>query len=159
MNLRPSKLCRVYVGDFFWSWILKGFIHVQIEKGKFCLSMATSCSGRQCTKKRHARAEQLFAHKTNCFLSLLLLMLSSSLLIACAQTKLLWLTPSNQSLVIVCTQATLLKVPIKNVKEISSASVEEHNKQTPRLRKYFGQISKNHSPLFPPWTQLFYYYF
>ena len=84
--------------------------------------MATSCSGRQCTKKRHARAEQLFAHKTNCFLSLLLLMLSLS----------------------------LLKVPIKNVKEISSASVEEHNKQTPRLRKYFGQISKNHTPLFPP---------
>ena len=22
------------VGDFSWSWILKGFIHVQIEKGK-----------------------------------------------------------------------------------------------------------------------------
>ena len=63
-----------------------------------------------------------FAHKTNCFLSLLLLLLSSS----------------------------LLKVPIKNVKEISSASVEEHNKQTPRLRQYFGQISKNHTPLFPP---------
>ena len=38
-----------------------------------------------------------FAHKTNCFLSLLLLLLSSS---------------------------SLLKVPIKNVKEISSASVE-----------------------------------
>ena len=37
-----------------------------------------------------------FAHKTNCFLSLLLLLLSSS----------------------------LLKVLIKNVKEISSASVE-----------------------------------
>ena len=42
MNLRPFKLCRVYleplyssnVGDFSWSWILKGFIHVQIEKGK-----------------------------------------------------------------------------------------------------------------------------
>ena len=48
------------------------------------------------TKKRHARAEQLFAHKTNCFLSLLLLLSSSS----------------------------LLKVPIKNVKEISLASAE-----------------------------------
>ena len=43
MNLRPFKLYRVYleplyssdVGDFSWSWILKGFIHVQIEKGKF----------------------------------------------------------------------------------------------------------------------------
>ena len=37
-----SKFYRVYleplnssnVGDFSWSWILKGFIHVQIEKGK-----------------------------------------------------------------------------------------------------------------------------
>ena len=36
MNLRPFKLYRVYleplnssnVGDFSWSWILKGFIHV-----------------------------------------------------------------------------------------------------------------------------------
>ena len=43
MNLRPFKLYRVYleplnssnVGDFSWSWILKGFIHVEIEKGKF----------------------------------------------------------------------------------------------------------------------------
>ena len=43
MNLRPFKLYRVYleplnssnVGDFSWSRILKGFIHVQIEKGKF----------------------------------------------------------------------------------------------------------------------------
>ena len=42
-NLRPFKLYRVYldplnssnVGDFSWSWILKGFIHVEIEKGKF----------------------------------------------------------------------------------------------------------------------------
>ena len=43
LNLRPFKLYRVYleplyssdVGDFSWSQILKGFIHVQIEKGKF----------------------------------------------------------------------------------------------------------------------------
>ena len=43
INLRPFKLYRVYleplnssyVGNFSWSWILKGFIHVQIEKGKF----------------------------------------------------------------------------------------------------------------------------
>ena len=43
MNLSPFKLYRVYleplyssdVGDFSWSRILKGFIHVQIEKGKF----------------------------------------------------------------------------------------------------------------------------
>ena len=43
MNLRPFKLYRVYlealnssnVGDFSWSWVLKGFIHVQREKGKF----------------------------------------------------------------------------------------------------------------------------
>ena len=43
MNLRPFKLYRVYleplnssnVGDFSWSLILKGFIYVQIEKGKF----------------------------------------------------------------------------------------------------------------------------
>ena len=43
VNLRPFKLYRVYleplnssnVGDFSWSWILKGFIHVQIEKGTF----------------------------------------------------------------------------------------------------------------------------
>ena len=41
-NLRPFKLYRVYlealnssnVGDFSWSLILKGFIYVQIEKGK-----------------------------------------------------------------------------------------------------------------------------
>ena len=41
--LRPFKLYRVYlepfnssyVGNFSRSWILKGFIHVQIEKGKF----------------------------------------------------------------------------------------------------------------------------
>ena len=42
-NLRLFKLYRVYLepfnssnaGDFSWSWVLKGFIHVQIEKGKF----------------------------------------------------------------------------------------------------------------------------
>ena len=43
VNLRPFKLYRVYleplnslnVGEFSWSWILKDFIHVQIEKGTF----------------------------------------------------------------------------------------------------------------------------
>ena len=43
VNLRPFKLYRVYleplnslnVGDISWSWIVKGFIHVQIEKGTF----------------------------------------------------------------------------------------------------------------------------
>ena len=43
MNLRPFKLYCVHlellnssnVGDFSWSSVLKGFIHVQIEKGKF----------------------------------------------------------------------------------------------------------------------------
>ena len=48
MNLRPFKLNRVYleplnssnVGDFSWSRILKGFIHVQIEKGKFVVVCA-----------------------------------------------------------------------------------------------------------------------
>ena len=42
-NLRPFKLYRVYleplnssnVGHFSWSWILKGFIHVQTEKRNF----------------------------------------------------------------------------------------------------------------------------
>ena len=42
INLRPFKLYRVYleplflsnIGDISWSWILKEFIHVQIEKGK-----------------------------------------------------------------------------------------------------------------------------
>ena len=34
MNVRPFKLYRVYlepsnVGDFSWSWIFKGFIHVR----------------------------------------------------------------------------------------------------------------------------------
>ena len=46
MNLRPFKLYRVYleplnssnVGDFSWSLILKGFIYVQIEKGKFVVA-------------------------------------------------------------------------------------------------------------------------
>ena len=43
MNLRSFKLNRVYldpvnmsnVGDFSWSWILKDFIQVQKEEGKF----------------------------------------------------------------------------------------------------------------------------
>ena len=78
MNLRPFKLYRVYLeplnssnkGDFSWSWILKGFIYVEI-----CRSMSTSSISRRigrfhveveqwtsknCTKKRDARAELLF---------------------------------------------------------------------------------------------------
>ena len=44
MNLRPFKLNHVYLdplnmpsntGDFSWSWILKDFIQVQKEEGKF----------------------------------------------------------------------------------------------------------------------------
>ena len=43
MNLRSFKLNRVYLdplkmsnaGDFSWSWILKDFIQVQKEVGKF----------------------------------------------------------------------------------------------------------------------------
>ena len=43
MNLRSFKLYRVYLdslslsngGDFSWSWILKEFIQVHKEKGKF----------------------------------------------------------------------------------------------------------------------------
>ena len=43
MNLRSFKLNRVYLdplnmsnaGDFSWCWILKDFIQVQIEEGKF----------------------------------------------------------------------------------------------------------------------------
>ena len=43
MNLRSFKLNRVYldplnmsnVGDFSWSWILKDFVQVQKEEGKF----------------------------------------------------------------------------------------------------------------------------
>ena len=43
MNLCSFKLNRVYLkplnmsnaGDFSWSWILKGFIQVQKEEGKF----------------------------------------------------------------------------------------------------------------------------
>ena len=67
-NLCPFKLYSVYweplnssnVGDFSWSWILKGFTHVQIEKGKFVVVLSTSFIKRrigrfyvvvmQCTK-------------------------------------------------------------------------------------------------------------
>ena len=43
INLRSFKLHRVYLdpfnmsnaGDFYWSWILKDFIQVQKEEGKF----------------------------------------------------------------------------------------------------------------------------
>ena len=83
MNLRSFKLNRVYldplnmpnVGDFSWSWILKDFIQVPKEEGKFVVVMSTSSIKRQIrrfhvvvvqwtsrkrTKKRNARAELLF---------------------------------------------------------------------------------------------------
>ena len=82
MNLRPFKLDRVYleplnssnVGDFSWSWILKGFIHVEIEKGKFVVVcprppynvalgahvVVVQWTSKKCTKKRDSRAELLF---------------------------------------------------------------------------------------------------
>ena len=101
-NLRPFKLYRVHleplnssnVGDFSWSWILKGFIHVQIEKGKFVVVCSRppynvalgaftsqSCSERQknVLKSMMHVQSSCFAHKTNCFLTLLLSS-SSSLL-------------------------------------------------------------------------------
>ena len=52
MNLRHFKLYRVYleplnssnvyVGDVSWSWILKGFIHIQIEKGNLSSTYLSS---------------------------------------------------------------------------------------------------------------------
>ena len=82
MNLHPFKLYRVYleqlnssnVGDFSWSWILKGFIHVQIEKGNLLSYVhvlyktshwevsrrSRAVDVQKCTKKRDARAELLF---------------------------------------------------------------------------------------------------
>ena len=82
------------MGDFSWSWIFKGFIHVQIEEGKFVVVCprppqnvalggftSWSCSGRQRNVLESVVHVQnsCFAYKTNCFLTLLLLM-SSSLL-------------------------------------------------------------------------------
>ena len=83
MNLRSFKLNRVYLdplnmsnaGDFSWSWILKDFIQVQKQEGKFVVVLFTSSIKRQIrrfhvvivqwtsrkwTKKRGARAELLF---------------------------------------------------------------------------------------------------
>ena len=50
INLRPFKPNRVYleplnlsnVGDFSWSWILRDFTHVQIEKGIFVVKCPRS---------------------------------------------------------------------------------------------------------------------
>ena len=58
MNLRSFKRKRVYVdplnmsnaGDISWSWILKNFIQVQKEEGKFvvvCSNVSTSSTKRQ----------------------------------------------------------------------------------------------------------------
>ena len=79
MNLRRFKLYRVHlepfnssnVGDVSWSCILKGFIHVQIEKGKFVVLfplpplikcrigrfhvVVVQWTSKKCTKKRDAR--------------------------------------------------------------------------------------------------------
>ena len=96
LNLRPFKLYRVYLkphnspneGEFSWSWILSDFIHVQLEKGQFVIvcpnppqivalggftSVVVQWTSKKYTKKRDARAEQLFSYKTNCLLSLSLL--------------------------------------------------------------------------------------
>ena len=82
MNLRSFKLNRVYLdplnmsnaGDFSWSWILKDFIQVQKEEGKFVVvcprppierqirrfHVVVQWTSKKCTKKRDARAELLF---------------------------------------------------------------------------------------------------
>ena len=88
MNLRPVKLYRVYleplnssnVGDFSQGWILKGFIHFEIEKGKFVVVCprppyyvalggftSQSCSGR---RRNVLKSVCCFPHKTNFFLML-----------------------------------------------------------------------------------------
>ena len=67
MNLRPFKLYRVYLeplnssneGDFCWSWILKGFIHVEICRRMFHIEVVQWTS-KKCAKKRDAREELLF---------------------------------------------------------------------------------------------------
>ena len=91
MNLRPFKLYRVYLkplnssslGDFSWRWILKSFIYVQIENGKIVAVCprppwnvalggftSWSYSGRQRNVLKSVQSS-CFAHKTNCFLTLL----------------------------------------------------------------------------------------
>ena len=82
MNLLSFKLNRVYLdplnmsnaGDFSWSWILKDFIQVQKEEGKFVVvcprppierqirrfHVVVQWTSNKCTKKRDARAELLF---------------------------------------------------------------------------------------------------
>ena len=83
INLRSFKLNRVYsnpfntsnAGDFSWSWILKDFIQVQKEEGKFvdvCPRppikrqirrfhvVIVQWTSKKCTKKRDVRAELLF---------------------------------------------------------------------------------------------------
>ena len=85
MNLRPVKLYRVYlellnssnVGDFSQGWILKVFIHFEIEKGKFVVVCprppyyvalggftSQSCSGR---RRNVLKSVCCFPHKTNFF--------------------------------------------------------------------------------------------
>ena len=64
MNLRRFKLYRVYleplnssnVGDFSWSWILKGFIYVQIEKGKLSSCVHVLHKTTHWEFSRHSRA-------------------------------------------------------------------------------------------------------
>ena len=98
MNLRPVKLYRVYleplnssnVGDFSQGWILKGFIHFEIEKGKFVVVCpcppyyvalggftSQSCSGR---RRNVLKSVCCFAHKTNFFFLTLLFSSSPQLL-------------------------------------------------------------------------------
>ena len=63
-------------GDFSWGWILKNFIQVQKEEGKFVVVYISTSSikrqirrfhvvvvqwtSKKCIKKRDARAELLF---------------------------------------------------------------------------------------------------
>ena len=68
MNFRPFKLYRVIleslnssdVDEFSWSWILKGFIHVQIEKGGRFHVVVVQWTSKKRTTKRDELAEQLF---------------------------------------------------------------------------------------------------
>ena len=122
MNLRPFKLYHVCleplnlsnVGDFSKSWILKGFIHVQIEKEKFVVVCprppqnvalggftSQSCSRRQRNVLKSVMYVQrsCFADKTNCFFTLLFLWSSS----------LLWVPKDFTELTVIYTQFTRAK--------------------------------------------------
>ena len=77
--MRSFKLYLVYLdrlnmsnaSNFSWSWILKDFIQVQKDEGKFVVAfikrqirrfhvVVAQWTSKKCTKKRDARAELLF---------------------------------------------------------------------------------------------------